>query len=89
MSDFDMEALAAEEQAEQSRGRTLFGVNGIRDPEYPCAEYRAGAEYGTCYGDGHHMCRRCSLHVPTCQTCGWGPYNCVCEPDVPETASGE
>lgn len=44
----------------------LFGAVGVRDPEYPCAEFD-GKNYdgrGDCKSDGHYLCKECSKLSP-------------------------
>lgn len=38
-----------------------FGINGQRDPDYPCDMFRNGkpSENNTCEGDGHYLCNEC------------------------------
>jgi hypothetical protein len=43
-----------------------FGAPGVRDPEYPCAEFD-GKNYdgtGDCLSDGHYLCNECSRLSP-------------------------
>lgn len=42
------------------------GTPGVRDVDFPCAEFD-GPGYtgsGRCDSDGHYLCRRCSLPSP-------------------------
>lgn len=45
---------------------TLFGMVGVRDPDYPCEEYDAKNYDGTgdCLSDGHYECVNCSKLSP-------------------------
>lgn len=52
-------------------GETLFGVAGVRDPDYPCDAFDPVADIdwlgvritapgnGQCDADGHYLCRGC------------------------------
>ncbi len=44
----------------------LFGTPGVRDPDFPC-ELFDGLGYdghGTCFSDGHYLCKECSHLSP-------------------------
>jgi hypothetical protein len=64
-----------------ANGRTAFGQRGVRDPEYPCAEFLPGEPSGQCMSDGHYLCNECTWSVPLCATCGESWRLCECDPD--------
>ena len=37
----------------------IVGLNGQRDPNYPCDSFIEGLPGGFCNGDGHYLCRSC------------------------------
>jgi hypothetical protein len=43
------------------------GQPGVRDPDYPCAEYDARGYdgCGKCHSDGHYECKNCSHLSPS------------------------
>jgi len=53
-----VERFAAVEQASDSGP---VGINGQRDPDFPCDMFRNGkpSENNTCEGDGHYLCNEC------------------------------
>ena len=49
-----------------NRKRRQVGVEGVRDPENPCGDYRKRKQgesllgvQADCEGDGHHLCNEC------------------------------
>ncbi|MGH9966565.1 MAG: hypothetical protein ACREBG_01860 [Pyrinomonadaceae bacterium] len=36
-----------------------FGQPGVRDPDFPCAEFAPGEPNGRCSSDGHYLCHEC------------------------------
>ena len=39
--------------------RSRIGDDGVRDPEYPCHEFKRGIPDGLCDSDGHYLCNEC------------------------------
>lgn len=37
-----------------------FGAPGVRDEDHPCDLFAPGKPAGSCYGDGHALCRECT-----------------------------
>lgn len=74
------DALTAwHELVENVNGRTVFGQDGVRDPDAPCDGFKNGKPGdGTCETDGHYLCMECvemSLGAPRrrrdeCEDCG-------------------
>lgn len=88
-SDEQLAAMAALAEAEQAldlaRRRLAIAkgpthVDGVRDPDYPCVEFRLGDPAGDCPTDGHYVCDEC-VHRATCDGCGLRPSRCECEPE--------
>lgn len=76
------ELRAAEEALDRARHRLAVAkgpthVDGVRDPDAPCVEFRLGRPDGTCETDGHYICDEC-IHRATCDGCGKRPAHCEC-----------
>ena len=56
-----------EEVVERARlAKGFLEEDGIRDPEYPCAEFKKGQSdwSSSCMSDGHYLCKDCSNFRP-------------------------
>lgn len=63
-----------------ANGRTLVGMDGVRDPEGPCEMFENGPLHGgtgDCETDGHYLCDEC-VHRATCEGCRRRPSQCEC-----------
>jgi len=55
------DAIERGEWVSASEGtRHPFGTPGVRDEDHPCDQYAPGKPAGSCYGDGHALCRECA-----------------------------
>lgn len=66
-----------------ANGRTALGMDGIRDPDFPCDSFRRGSPLppgapGACETDGHYLCDEC-VERATCAGCGRRPMDGHCE----------
>jgi hypothetical protein len=78
------ELAEAEAAVERARAKLLVvkgptHIDGIRDPDAPCASFRTGTPEGDCETDGHYVCDDC-VHRATCDGCGKRPSHCECQP---------
>ena len=46
-------------RAKKSEHRVPDGLDGIRDIDAPCEEFKNGSPSGDCQSDGHYLCREC------------------------------
>ena len=60
-------------------GRSLFGSEGVRDPNNRCDAFAIGKPAGDCLTDGHYLCNEC-VERATCHGCGKRPMSCECTP---------
>jgi hypothetical protein len=60
-----------------ANGRTILGMDGVRDPESLCDAFARGTPAGTCDTDGHYLCDECRERA-TCAGCGYRPTRCEC-----------
>ncbi|MGH9462243.1 MAG: hypothetical protein ACRD1X_13555 [Vicinamibacteria bacterium] len=79
-----MNALDRWQQLEAlANGRTIVGMDGVRDPEAPCEVFRNGTPFGRCETDGHYLCDEC-VERATCEGgCGRRPSQCECAEEEP------
>jgi len=63
-------------------GKTIFGMDGVRDPDARCDDFKNGhAGHGQCDTDGHYMCLECahmSHHAVLSRKCTQR-QSCTCE----------
>jgi len=56
-------------------------MDGVRDPKFPCPDFKRGKPAGECESDGHYICSSCVNRI-VCRGCGKHPEDCKCEPGV-------
>ena len=80
-------SLAAWDQlVAEVNGRTMLGMDGVRDPGSLCDAFTTGTPTGDCETDGHYLCDECERRATCDCGCGSRPVHC---PEIIDDIDGD